>query len=77
MTYTVQEGQSFWDCVLCMTGTLEAATSIAEANGISVTDEVTTGQELAWPTSFTADKAVLQIYNDLHITPGTATTPGA
>lgn len=46
MAFTVSDGQTLLDVALMVAGTVEAVWDIAEANGMSVTDSLTEGDEL-------------------------------
>ncbi len=70
-TVTVQSGQTFFDIVLMACGTMQGCMAIAAANDLSISDEVTPGQEIVIPDGVAADFAVLKYYKDHKIIVGT------
>ena len=69
---TVTSRQSVLDIVLQHCGGLEAAYDIALNNGISLSDDLDTGQELAVPEP--TDETMAKHYNVNGIQPATAIT---
>ena len=54
---TVTSRQSVLDIALQHCGSLEAAFDIAQSNGISLTDDLTTGQSMSVPEATDAEMA--------------------
>lgn len=69
---TVTSRQSVLDIALQHCGSLEAAFDIAQSNGISLTDDLTTGQSMSVPDATDAEMA--QHYGVNNICPATAIT---
>ena len=72
MITTVTSRQSLFDIALQHCGIMEAAFDIAQANGISLTDDLTTGQTLTLPEP--TDTSMVQHYTTNNIQPATAIT---
>jgi hypothetical protein len=68
----VLEGQSVFDIAVQTAGGVEAAFSLALANGVSLTDDLTAGQELATVTP--ANKPIAEYYANKNIMPATGLT---
>lgn len=68
----VLSSQSAIDIAIQTSGDATAALALAIANGISLTDELTAGQELATVGVVSAD--VANYYNNKKLTPATAAT---
>lgn len=76
MRIEVKERQTLLDIALMTAGTVEAAIEIAEANGVSVTDELGDGQVLEVPDRVspggnTADARVVRRYRAQGVEPAT------
>ena len=69
---TVTSRQSVLDIALQHCGSLEAAFDIAQSNGISLTDDLTTGQSMSVPEP--TDTAMAQHYCVNNLQPATAIT---
>ena len=67
---TVTSRQSVLDIALQHCGSLEAAFDIAQSNGISLTDDLTTGQSMSVPEP--TDTAMAQHYGVNNLQPATA-----
>ena len=65
----VLQGQSIFDIAIQELGSDEGAFDLAVLNGISVTDELTPGQELALPAI--VNKAIASYYANKGIKPAT------
>lgn len=70
-TYTVKARQTLLDAAIQATGTLEAVFMIAEANGLAVSDDVTTGQVLVIPETVPTNKTIAQYLAANRLTVGT------
>lgn len=69
---TVKDRQSLLDMAVKNGGSVETALAIAEANGISITDELEDGQVLEIPeTMASADSRTAGKYNVLGLEPAT------
>lgn len=76
MRIEVKERQTLLDIALATAGTVEAAIEIAEANGLSLTDELGDGRELEVPDRVapggnTADARVVRRYGAQGVEPAT------
>lgn len=65
----VTSGQSIFDVALQHCGTIEAAFDIAQQNGLSLTDDLTVGQELITPAVI--NPKVVQYYAANLVQPAT------
>lgn len=72
MKVKVLDGQSLFDIAIRRCGDISAAYSIAEMNGLSITDPLTAGQELEIPDPY--DKDVAGYFSNRGIEPATALT---
>ncbi len=63
--------QSFYDISISQTGTAENAFLIATANSRSLTDSLTTGEDIIIPWDLIKDSKVLQYYSARNIIPAT------
>lgn len=72
MKSKVLENQSLFDIAIQECGSAEAAYDIAKLNGLSVTDELTPGQELNIPTP--ENRNIASYYRQRNIKPATAST---
>lgn len=68
----VLEGQSLLDIATQCCGSAEAAYDISVINGISITDDLTAGQELRTPVAVTS--SIARYYTQKGIIPATAIT---
>jgi hypothetical protein len=68
----VLEGQSIFDIAIQRCGSAEAAFDIALLNDLSITDDLTTGQELIVP--YIANTSVADYYTRKHLLPATGVT---
>lgn len=72
MKITVKERQTLLDIALMTAGTVAAAIEIAEANGLSLTDELSDGQELEVPEPTSAREAqIVRRYRAQGVEPAT------
>jgi hypothetical protein len=71
-TVKVLQGQSIFDIAIQELGSAEGAFDLAVLNGISITDELTPGQELALPT--VVNKQIASYYANKGLKPATALT---
>lgn len=71
MKATARYGQWLGDVALAKTGALEGVWALALRNGLSVTSELTTGQELEWQPEDVEDSVVANIYRTERIEPAT------
>ncbi len=71
MKATARYGQWLGDVALAKTGALEGVWALALRNGLSVTSELTTGQELEWQPEDVEDSGVANIYRTEKIEPAT------
>lgn len=75
MTVTVKDCQTLFDIALLAGGCMETAMSIAEANGLSMTDRLADGQQLTIPEPLEYSvPVVVTRYGTLHIEPATETS---
>ena len=74
MKTEARHGQWLADVALAKLGALEGVWPLALRNGLGVTSELTTGQELEWLPEDVADAAVADIYRSERIAPATAAT---
>lgn len=72
---TVSQRQSLLDLALQYGGSMEAAMEIAAANGVSITDDLNDGQQLAMPVPQNKDVTNYYVIHD--ICPATAITQDA
>ena len=72
MTATVQHNQSLLDIALQHCGTLEAAVGIAQLNGLSLTQDLEPGQQLALPA--VTDRQTVARFAAAKHSPATAIT---
>lgn len=68
-TIIVKDRQTLLDIALQTSGSVEAVVELARANGLSITDELTDGNELA--TAGVADATVVSRYEIIGIFPAT------
>jgi len=68
----VLQGQSLFDIAIQELGSAEAAFDLAVLNGVSITDDVSTGDELSLPA--VVDKAIASYYANRGFVPVTAIT---
>lgn len=73
MKKKVLDCQSLWDIALQESGDLSGILELAEKQGITLTDELTIGQELEIPPEV-ADKRIALYYSQYGIAPATAIT---
>lgn len=66
----VLEGQTIFDVAIQECGSAEAGYDLAMLNGISVTDDLTAGQELLVPEA--TNKQIKAYYSQKNIKPATA-----
>lgn len=74
MKATARYGQWLGDVALAKTGALEGVWALALRNGLSVTSELTTGQELEWQPEDMEDSGVAMVYQREEIEPATGVT---
>lgn len=72
MKATARYGQWLGDVALAKTGALEGVWALALRNGLSVTSELATGQELEWQPEDVEDAGVANVYRTERIEPATA-----
>lgn len=72
MKVLVQQGQSLLDIALQTTGSAEAAFDLALKNGLSITDDLSAGDELLTTDLF--NKHIKSYYDNRNIKPATALT---
>jgi hypothetical protein len=68
----VLESQSIFDAALQECGGVESAFALALENGVSLTDDLAAGQELATVTA--ANKPIAEYYKNRNILPATGLT---
>lgn len=66
--------QSLFDLAIQIFGDVRAAFDLAEANGLSITDEVAAGQKLVVPESLYKEEDIQRYYKSKGILPATAIT---
>ena len=69
MTIKVRDRQSVWDIALQVCGDAEAAFAIAEANDVSVSEQIDPGTEIEVPSVM--ERRVVEYYERNHIEPAT------
>lgn len=72
MKIIIRNNQSLLDVAVQYRGTAEAAFEIALANNISITDDLTTGQELIIPNTRYYNKIVSEYYEGKGFLPATS-----
>lgn len=65
----VLKGQSFFDIAIQETGDIANVYAIANANDISITDELTAGQDILIPDDVVINKKVISYYRSLGFKP--------
>lgn len=73
MKTVVLESQSLFDIAIQSLGDISGMFDLAELGGVSITDELTTGQALEMPQQ-AADKQIRDYYTSRRIVPATAIT---
>ncbi len=71
MKVVALHNQTLLDISIQHTGTVENCFKIAVANGLSVSDEITPGQELKIPSDVKIDKEILNYYKAKELQPAT------
>ena len=66
----VLQGQTIFDIAIQELGSVEGAFALAVLNGISITDELTSGHELLLPV--TSNKSIANYYMNKEIKPATS-----
>ena len=75
MTTTILHNQSLLDLAIQHTGSVENAFAIAVANGLSLTDDLESGEALNLePTTINQNKDILSYYQSKKLQPATAVT---
>lgn len=71
---TVLNRQSLFDLAIQFFGDVRASFDLAEANGLSITDQVAPGQKLVVPETLYKEEDVQRYYESKGILPATAST---
>lgn len=75
MTTTILHNQSLLDLAIQHAGSVENAFAIAVANGLSLTDDLESGEALNLePTTINQNKDILSYYQSKKLQPATAVT---
>ncbi len=75
MTTTILHNQSLLDLAIQHTGAVENTFAIAVANGLSLTDDLESGEALNLePTTINQNKDILSYYQSKKLQPATAVT---
>jgi hypothetical protein len=69
--YRVLPGQTLMDAVLMATGSMDALLDVAEANGVSITDDVPVDTELEIPGVTVVDATTVQQLKERRIVAAT------
>lgn len=72
MVATVLYKQSLLDVVLQLTGSIEGVVAVAQANNISITDDLVPGQKIIFPESVELDEDIMNYYKAKKVQPATA-----
>nr|DAR27470.1 MAG TPA: hypothetical protein [Caudoviricetes sp.] len=75
MRVTIHSRQSFLDIALQECGSFEAAYTLAERNGLSMTDDLTVGQELEFQPADITRKNIVAALAAYRVKPATAIRP--
>ncbi|MES2730038.1 MAG: LysM peptidoglycan-binding domain-containing protein [Pseudomonadota bacterium] len=72
MNVTVSTGQSLQDISLWLLGGTDALFALADANGLSITDQLVAGQVLVVPDGYTVNAQLVDYYSRKNLRVNTA-----